>query len=281
MRPAAFPDLSSTPVPDDVLAKVWTFADVISDDVKTSGPTAAWVVLNNQGRVQQNKICGQVCNAGISSGSYVIGFQTAKTVSGNGRRFFDWFLNRSWAAPFVHCPDNDFGTDKAVVLSGTMPSNWLVGALTLQRTVREHFCRIEIMYDLVDKFGCSEDLAFLTAFSFHGGDGWPSINTNHNSIAPEDPSYWRNFMSRNVQKTNRPFVENSNYYGITAMWGRAAEFSSNTFGKRLLDSLATGWSADKIIIPNPFKPVVTTSSSVSKKTIYDAMPDIMAAYDNK
>lgn len=263
-----------------IINKCFDFADSLAHRV---GGTASWCVFDKDCRVSQNMIYGSACNSGIRAGEFVLGFQTygAGAKEELGIRFYDWLFNRSWAAPFIQRPSDSDGRELAILLSGELPSNWLVAILQLYRVVREHGRRLPLMFEFVDK-GCPEDLAFLCAFSFHGSD-WPSINTNHNSIAPIVPRYWHNFVNHDIVKKHEPFNKSSAYLGgIMSMWGPAAEFNDPSFGKKLLAYLPKKGEVkmDRVIVPNPFVPVVKSSGAdvVTVENIRAVLPEIIETF---
>lgn len=263
----------------------WASANKFKQNVHRE--VAAWGIFNADGKVRQDCSHGRACMQSIQSGEAVVVLQTCEASEDLAVRFYDWLFNRAWTAEYFQKPSDSFGRETGVVLSGTLPANVLVAAATMYRSWREHKVRVELMYDtFVDKFKCSEDLAFLAAFSFHSPnygsllEGWPPINTNHNAICPSEPIYWHNFMNHKIVHTTKPFNSGASYFGVVKMWGPSANFSDPEFGRKLIDSLpAKKVSLSSIVVPNPFKPVVTTQTVVTRQNIEDVFPQLMQEFE--
>lgn len=190
-----------------------------------------------------------------------------------GMRFYDWFVNRSWASEYLYAPNVEFAAKRGVIVdTKEVPYGVALAVFTMNRNCGEQAHNVVRMYEYVDQLGISEDLAYFAAFGVKTSDMKGQIISNHNLLAPRDFAYLENWMAHKVVATGN----------VNGMWG-GVEYGNVGIGKILLDKFpvkAESVEANKVVIPNPFAPVAPRSSSaISEAQLMEILPRIQQYFN--
>lgn len=192
-----------------------------------------------------------------------------------GERFYDWFVNRSWAADYIIAPDQGFATYSGIMVSTDIPANYLLAIMTMSRNAQEQAHNVHRMYDYVDEFGISEDLAYFLAFGVATDNKYGTIVSGHNLFYQQGAKALDNWMKRSIQHTSDIARTGGYNSGVNLMWGGREEDICGSF-ERFKNVVEAG----SVVIPNPFKPVVKRNV-ITEEFLRDIIPNIAKEYENR
>lgn len=187
-------------------------------------------------------------------------------------RFYDWFVNRSWAAEYIVAPDLGFATYVGIMFSTDIPSNYALAIATMSRNCGEQAHNVRRMFDYVDEFGISEDLAYYLAFGIPTENKYGTVISGHNLFMMNGANGLDIWMRRDIQQTNKPLRKTTYKSGVNNMWGPYDPKHVDSF-ERFKAKVEMG----SIVIPNPFKPVVK-SNTMTEEFLRDIIPNIAREY---
>lgn len=190
-----------------------------------------------------------------------------------GERFYDWFCTRSWAADYIVAPDLGFAAYSGIMFSTDIPANYALAIVTMSRNCQEQAHIVQRMYDYVDEFEISEDLAYFLAFSIGTENKYGKIVNGHNLFMNHGAKGLDFWMRRDFQKTNAPLRSGATTIGVNDMFGKGERDLTASF-----DRFKAKVEAGKIVIPNPFIPVVKTSSTMTEEFLRSIIPNLKKEY---
>lgn len=190
-------------------------------------------------------------------------------------RYYDWFVNRSWAADMIVAPSFEFARDVAFIVGTNEPANWVLAVMTMSRHCGEQAHNVARMFDYVDEFGVSEDLAFFLAFGCETANKYGSIMFGHNLFYQQGVGALERWMKRDIAKRNGPLREGGVKTGVNAMWGDRDKHivaGFKPFEHRI--------EAGKVVIPNPFKPVAASRDVMTEDYLRSLIPNLKEKFDH-
>lgn len=192
-----------------------------------------------------------------------------------GMRFYDWFVNRSWASDKLYAPSVEFAAKRGVIVNTKeLPAPIALAIFTMNRNCGEQAHNVVRMYKFVDKLGISEDLAYIAAFGIKTSDYKGMIISGHNLVAPKDFTYLENWMAHRIVGQS----------SVNGMWGSVTDYSFIGLGKELKKKFPVDKKeevVERVVVPNPFAPVVNASSpSLTEAELMEILPRVQE-YFNK
>lgn len=198
--------------------------------------------------------------------------------SEEGQAWSDWLFNRSWASAYFAAPSFEFARDVAVFFSTDLPANYGLALATLSRHGGEQRHTVRRWFDLLKAHpDMSEDLAYAIAFGIQVTDsiyGAPSVG--HSTLHRVNLANIRNICDQKIVLTkSNARVKGTSQQGVQAMWGSGGDIS------RELEKLVAGKiKADRVVIPNPFAPVIP-AGQVSEALLQSAIPALIEMFPKK
>lgn len=192
-------------------------------------------------------------------------------------RWYDYFVNRSWASEYVVAPSVEFARDVGLVVPSSIPANYALAIFAMSRIAGENAHNVARMFDYVDEFGISEDLAFFLSHGVATSNKYGSLIHGHSLFRSDHgPAALAIWMSRKFRQTNKSLTSGDSTQGVNAMFGP---------GERV--SLVDAWSvykdkveAGRVVIPNPFKPVVNKGTGVmTEDFLRSIIPNLKEKFD--
>lgn len=195
-----------------------------------------------------------------------------------GHAWSDWLFNRSWASAYFAAPSFEFARDVAVFFSTDLPANYGLALATLSRHGGEQRHTVRRWFDLLKANpGMSEDLAYAIAFGITVSDSpYGNPNSGHSTLYRVNLACIRNICDQKIVLTKgNARDKGSSSQGVHAMWGSGGDIS-----KELERLVAGKIKADRVVIPNPFAPVIP-SGQVSEALFQSAIPALIEMFPKK
>lgn len=192
-----------------------------------------------------------------------------------GNAWSDWLFNRSWASAYFAAPSFEFARDVAVFFSTDLPANYGLALATLSRHGGEQRHTVRRWFDLLKAHpDMSEDLAYAIAFGIQVTDSpYANPSAGHCTLYRANLAYIKNICDHKIVLTKgNARVKGSSKMGVQAMWGNGGDIS-----KELEKLVAGKVKADRVVIPNPFAPVIP-AGQVSEALLQSAIPALIEMF---
>lgn len=195
-----------------------------------------------------------------------------------GNAWSDWLFNRSWASAYFAAPSFEFARDIAVFFSTDLPANYGLALATLSRHGGEQRHTVRRWFDLLAAHpDMSEDLAYALAFGVTVTDSpYANPSPGHCTLYRADLAYIGNICNQKIVLTKGNARDKGSLsQGVQAMWGPGGDIS-----KELERLVAGKIKADRVVIPNPFAPVIP-SGQVSEALFQSAIPALIEMFPRR
>lgn len=192
-------------------------------------------------------------------------------------RWYDYFVNRSWAADYLVAPSVDFARDVGIVVPSSIPANYALAILAMSRIAGENAHNVARMFDYVDEFGISEDLAFFLSHGVATDNKYGTMIHGHSLFRIDHgPAALAIWMNRKFRQKNQSLASGASVTGVNAMFGSGEK------------NVVAAWSvykdkveAGRVVIPNPFEPVVNAGkSTMTEDFLRSLIPNLEEKFDH-
>lgn len=144
--------------------------------------------------------------------------------------FMDYMMNRSPYKDIFLLKDVEHALQYGFLCDTTIPSNLLIGGLTVMRSLWEYTYIPLRWKELVD-LGVNEDMALLAAHCISGRKGswtFTKQGSGHRAFEPDTMSrdVIKNFLKRKMANPQGSLRDTKTYSHITALWGTGLPFFS-------------------------------------------------------